>query len=116
MYLMMTKAILFPKPVLIKPLERKKAQTINQMVPLPKPINASPVLRTPVTAQNVRAKKSNRTHGNRLQDKSSDGCYKDGKQMPCLRVKPSGVGQIQTISSSPKTMIQFRDVLLIFSS
>ena len=116
MYLMMTKAILFPKPVLIKPLERKKAQTINQMVPLPKPINASPVLRTPVTAQNVRSKKATAPMEIGCRINPAMVAIKMANRCHALGVKPSGVGQIQTISSSPKTMIQFRDVLLIFSS
>ena len=46
-------AIRFPKPVLIKPRENKKAPTINQIAELAKPEIASPIFNVPVKAATV---------------------------------------------------------------
>ena len=45
--------IRFPKPVLIKPRENKKAPTINQIAELAKPDIASPIFKVPVKAATV---------------------------------------------------------------
>ena len=109
---MMQKAMRRPRPVLMKPRERKNAQTMSQIVPLPKPIKASFVFRMPKKAQSVSERKATAPIGMGCRMKPAMVATKTAKSFQAAGERPAGTGQNQMTIPSPRTMAHFLSAAL----
>ena len=109
---MIKNAIRRPKPVLINPRDRKKAHTMSQIVPLPKPISTSLVLRIPKKAQIVSDRNATAPIGIGCKINPAMVATKMANKCYAASESPCGQGRNQMTAPIPNTITHFLRAVL----
>ena len=100
----------------MNPRDRKKAQTMSQIVPFPKPISASLVFRMPRMAQKVRDRNATAPIGMGRRINPAIVATKTAKSVQAFGESPSGHGNSHTASPRASTISQLLSCVIIISS